>query len=169
MPAGRPPKTPSDKTTRGTLRKSRVRKTGIKLLESSVYIPQHLDGDERMAWQTMGPVLKARGMMTVDYAAAFEQLCCSWARIRKLSAAMKRDGMVYQPPALDSRGVPVLDADRNVVLAAKRQAPEAGLLQAEVKIFRTWLAAFGLTPADIGRVDAPPPADDAPPGSELLD
>lgn len=157
MPAGRPPKTPKDKSTKGTLRKNRVRKTDSKSLEASVYVPTYLDSDERLCWQSFAPVMRQMGMLTVAYAPAFEQFICSWSRFRKLSAIVRRDGMVYRPPHLDTRGNPVLDADGNVVLGTTRSRPEAQLLHAETKILKVWLSAFGLTPADIGRVAIDPP------------
>lgn len=169
MPAGRPPKDSKDKAARGTLRKSRVRKPVVKADTGTVYIPGSLDSGERLAWQTLAPVLRSRDMLTADYAPAFEQLCCSWARVRLLTAAVKVAGMVYRPPALDSRGVVVLDADKQPVLGTTRATPEGQALHAEVKIMKMWLSAFGLTPADIGRVDLPPPADDKAPGFDLLD
>ena len=166
MPAGRPPKPSNDKATRGTLRKSRVRKPAEKAVASTVYIPQHLDSDERLSWQSLSPVLKARGMLTADFAPAFEQLCGSWARCRKLAATIRRDGMTYRPPALDSRGVPVKDADGEVVLGTKRSNPEVSILQAETKILKMWLSAFGLTPADLGRVEL---SADEPPTNDEID
>lgn len=169
MPAGRPPIDPKDKAARGTLRKSRMRKPVAKADTGTVYIPGSLDSGERLAWQTLAPVLRARAMLTADYAPAFEQLCCSWARVRQLTAAVKVAGMVYRPPALDSRGVPVLDADSNVVLGTTRATPEGQALHAEIKIMKMWLSAFGLTPADIGRIDLPPAAPDQPAGANLMD
>lgn len=146
-----------------------MRKPAPKAISGTVYIPQCLDSDERLSWQSLSPVLKARGMLTVDYAPAFEQLCGSWARCRKLAAAIRLEGMTYRPPALDSRGVPVKDADGEVVLGTKRNNPEVGLLQAETKILKMWLSAFGLTPADLGRVETGPPEAEPVPGADLLD
>lgn len=169
MPVGRPPKSRKDKATRGTLRQSRVRKTAGKVVAGTVYIPQALTTDERLAWQSLSPVLKARGMLTADYAPAFEQLCSSWARLRQLNAAVREVGMTYRPPALDSRGVPVLDLDGEVVMGTIRATPEGQTLHAETKIFRMWLTAFGLTPIDVARVDLPAGTDDQPAGAKLLD
>lgn len=169
MPAGRPPKSKKSKITRGTLRKKPLRKTVAKAAVPSVYIPQSLTTDERLAWQSLSPVLKARGMLTADYAPAFEQLCSSWARLRQLNAAVREVGMTYRPPALDSRGVPVLDPDGEVVMGTIRATPEGQTLHAETKIFRMWLTAFGLTPIDVARVDLPAGTDDQPAGAKLLD
>jgi P27 family predicted phage terminase small subunit len=108
------------------------------------------------------------GLLTVADAPALERMCSCYAKIRTLEAALTREGLTYRSPVLDARGQPVFDTDGLPVFGLVRMRPEVAALDAADKLLKSWLSAFGLTPADRSRVAATP--DGKPdPGAHFLD
>lgn len=174
MPAGRPPKPPKDKEIRGTQRKSRMRKTALipsPGAQGVPRIPDRLDGVGRLAWLTLAPVLKQKGLLTPANAPALEELCDCWQRKEALKAAVARDGTSYRLPALNRvNGEVIKDEDGNPVLGKTVRNQDYVDMLGEIKLFVDLLAKFGLTPADAARATAAPvPDDNADPAADLLD
>jgi len=145
---GRPRKPTLAKVIQGTFRKDRANPAEPRLRPWR--IPRNLPKGKgypeawREAWRALAPLVNALGVVARSDLLAFEGLVCAVALHRSAEASLFAGGNTSTVYARKDRaGNPYL---------AKR--PEVGMLAQTDRLIATYLARFGMSPADRSRVAA---------------
>jgi P27 family predicted phage terminase small subunit len=137
---GRPRKPTALHVIEGTYRSDRANKSEPTPRRKRPPCPPHLRAEAKAAWRRYAALLDRIGVLTEADAAALSALCeatVDLATAREALAA--RGGLTYE----------------NVTAAGgvtHRAYPEVAMVTDAERRVRSWLAAFGLTPADRARV-----------------
>lgn len=155
--AGRPRLPTRLKVVKGTAQPCRTNKSEPTPAEGVPSRPAHLSAKAKAAWRAVVPILQDMRVLTVADSLALEGLCEAYADLCAARAVLqKRGGATYS--FVTKTGDTVYRAYPEVAQAADAD-----------RRFRSWLASFGLTPADRSRVDATMPEDRENPFAALAD
>lgn len=105
--------------------------------------PRWLPGEAKRRWHELAPKLERLGLLTEVDGPAFAMMLLHWSIARRAAEALRRDGLLAEDP--DHK---VADGQ-----PAQRKHPLLQVLRDHSAAFKGYAAAFGLTPADRGRLD----------------
>ena len=152
------PRTPTRlKIIKGTAQPSRINKNEPMPTVGEPAQPAHLTAKAKTAWRAVVPVLEEMRILTVADGLALEGLCEAYAELCTARAVLRKRG---------SRTYSFATKTGETVY---RSYPEVAQAADADRRFRSWLASFGLTPADRSRVVAAPPEEQENPFAALAD
>jgi P27 family predicted phage terminase small subunit len=151
------PRTPTAlKLIRGTAQPCRTNPREPRSLKGKPKPPEHLSERARTAWDSVTGLLADMNVLSKADGLALECLCESYAemlwareRIRQYKSPTYRQVSRKETGEKDLDGKPVYE-ERIMI----RAVPEVGIAADAERRFKSWLAVFGLTPADRSRVSA---------------
>lgn len=153
--AGRP-RTPTQlKVVRGTAQPCRTNKAEPCPAEGEPSRPAHLSTKAKATWRAVVPVLEQMRTLTVAGGLALEDLCEAYAELCTARAVLK------------NRGARTYSFETKAGETVYRSYPEVAQAADADRRFRSWLASFGLTPADRSRVVAAAPGEQENPFAAL--
>lgn len=100
--------------------------------------PSWIPKEGKALWKQLAPKLERLGLLRETDGEAFAAMCLHWAYVRKAAARIAKDGII----AKGERG--------NV------KHPAYQVVRDSTKIWQSLAASFGLTPADMARIDLRP-------------
>ena len=155
--AGRPRIPTQLKVVKGTAQPCRTNKSEPMPAEGVPSRPAHLSTKAKKTWRAVVPVLEEMRILTVADGLALEGLCEAYAELCTARAVLRKRG---------SRTYSFATKTGETVY---RSYPEVAQAADADRRFRSWLASFGLTPADRSRVVAAPPEEQENPFAALAD
>ena len=142
------PRTPTRlKIIKGTAQPSRINKNEPMPAEGEPAQPAHLSARAKTAWRAIVPILQHMRILTVADGLALEALCEAYADLHTARAVLKK------------RGARTYSFETKAGETVFRSYPEVAQAADADRRFRSWLASFGLTPADRSRVVAAAPGE----------
>lgn len=135
------------KLLKGSLNPSRENKRAPKVRARVPPAPEHLDVEERTAWQRFARILSPLKVCASEDFAALESLVTTWVQAQRLRAQLRRDA---------EGGDKDLTYETTNAMGGEMQRIKAAVtaLNEVDRRLKDWLGRFGLTPADRGRVSA---------------
>lgn len=148
------PRTPTAlKQLRGTDQPCRMNPREPRPARARPRAPEHLSDRAKECWGQVCRLLDGMGVLTKADGLALEGLCESYAemltareRIRQYKSPTYRQVTKKQVGA-DKEGNPIFEEKIMI-----RAVPEVAIAADAERRFKSWLASFGLTPADRSRV-----------------
>lgn len=109
--------------------------------------PRWLPPAAKRAWRDLAPRLERLGVLTEVDGPAFAMMVTHYALAAEAAKVLREEGLLVSDPEHKA-------ADGSV---PKRKHPALQILRDHSAAFRAYAAAFGLTPADRGRISVPAP------------
>jgi P27 family predicted phage terminase small subunit len=141
-------KTTQQKRIEGTLRKDRLNPNEPTPAPGIPKAPAHLSARARAAWKVLSERLDAIGVLTQADGLALEGLCEAYADLQQARESLAAHG-----------GRVTYECTTKSGDVMYRSHPEVAMIADADRRVQTWLAKFGLTPADRSRVSAREPKD----------
>lgn len=110
--------------------------------------PKWIQGDAKLAWDQLAPVLKKQGMLSKLDTHALATYCSLYARYKDAERNIKKHGAVLV--IKDKKGLPKY----------AQQSPYVGMANRLAAELRQYMKEFGLTPSSRVGFDVMTPADD---------
>jgi P27 family predicted phage terminase small subunit len=147
---GPAPKPTQQKKLEGNPGRRKLPKNEPQPKDGAPPCPAFLDGPARSEWKRIVPELLRLKLLTIVDRAALAAYCQNWSRWAKAEGVIGKLGMTFT-------------SDGGMV----RKRPEVGIAAEAMKLMRSFLIEFGLTPAARTRVVSN--ADDEPEEKDDLD
>lgn len=138
MPGGRPPQPTAIKKLHGVTRKDRLNPNEPDPKEASGYCPRHLSPIAKKEWRRVTPELMLLGLFTVVDSAALEAYCECYATWREAKSALRENGLTW------------------VHKGYIAQRPEVSIANNALKLMKSFLVEFGMTPSARTKVPGKP-------------
>lgn len=139
------PRIPTNlKIVKGTAQKCRTNPNEPKPELGIPEPPEHLSDRAKGTWSKVSKILLDMGILSSAHGLALEGLCESYADLVSARQALRERGSVTYEGGSEKNGT------------IYRAYPEVAMASDADRRFRSWLAAFGLTPSDQSRVNAFP-------------
>ncbi len=113
--------------------------------------PKHLDGEGRLAWRTLVPVLERMRVLTEADGIVLANLCDSYSTMVQAQRKLRETGMLLRTPS-----------------GYVQQNPLISIVSSSMETVNKLAREFGLTPASRSRIHSEPPEDDMDPIERLL-
>ena len=135
----------------GNAGKRAINKSEPKAVKANLKVPAHLDPIAKTQWKKLAAMLDDTGVLSETDLAALEQVCETYARIRRLRAEIRKlGGTTYT--TISTSGEQVVKA-----------YPQAAQLDSAERNYRSFVAEFGLTPSARSKVQVKEKADESDP------
>jgi P27 family predicted phage terminase small subunit len=150
---GPPPKPTAVKIAEGNPGKRRLNTKEPEPELGEPSMPRHLCPVARKEWQTIVPELLKLGVLTVIDRAALAAYCESFALWESARREVRKNGITFTTKSVIKDEVIVTGIKRNPAVAIANEA---------LRMMKSYLVEFGLTPASRSRlsVEQPPKEDD---------
>ena len=117
-------------------------------------IPRGLDAAARREWRRIVPELLDLGVLSTVDGAALGAYCSAYSLWIKADKAIQRKGLLLEEPIFDKRG--------EVVGTKTKRNPAVGISTEAMKVMKSFLIEFGLTPAARTKVKVKPQTEEDP-------
>lgn len=141
--AGRKPKPSNLKVLQGTNRKDRTNPNEPKPdpVKDVPPSPNWFDKEGKKEWQRVAKHLFKMGLLTdVDFS-ALEAYCMTYSRWKLAEKDVDKNGIIYE--CKNREGI-----------VMKRKNPAVGIAAEQLKLMRSFLSEFGMTPSSRSKVSA---------------